>query len=250
MARSNSPKTAGPAGADVASGAARGRAVRRSAGAKRMGPPKGPRAENVAETREKLLRTAVAHFAQFGFDGARIEKICDDAALSPRMVYHYFVDKAGLYVATLERVLGQLRAQELALVTASQPPLEGLLTMFDFVFGHFSRHPELIRLLSAENLMHGRFLERSTDTPLVASPVIVQIRRLLDEGRRDGSVRAGIDSLHLYVTMVALSYFHRSNEYTLAIIFGRQLCAPEWQAEHGRIAREMLAAFLRPPAPE
>jgi hypothetical protein len=61
----------------------------------------------------------------------------------------------------------------------SSEPLEGLLTMFEFTFRHFAKHPELIRLLSAENLMEGEFLKVSETTPLVASPVIGHITTLL-----------------------------------------------------------------------
>jgi len=51
--------------------------------------------------------------------------------------------------------------------------------------------------------------------------------------------------LHLYVVMVALSYFHRSNAHTLSTIFQTDLLAPAWQAQHKKTAADMLAAYLR-----
>jgi AcrR family transcriptional regulator len=215
---------------------------------KRMGAPSGPRAANVAETRERILKAAITQFAQHGFAGARIEAICAEADVNGRMVYHYYVDKAGLYLAVLEHVLGELRVEELKLDVSSLEPLTGLLTMFDFTFGHFSRHPELIRLLSAENLMEAKFLSASQRTPVVASPVIAHIRTLLERGEADGSIRRGIDAVHLYVVMVALSYFHKSNVYTLAIIFGPHLLTDAWQADHGVVARQALRSYLLPTA--
>lgn len=213
---------------------------------KRMGAPSGPRAANIAETRERILRAAIAQFAQNGFDGARVESICRAADVTPRMVYHYYTDKAGLYVAVLEQVLGELRTEELKLDVSSGDPRAGLLTMFDFIFGHFAAHPELIRLLSAENLMEGEFLKNSVATPEVASPVVEHIDTLLRRGEEAGSVRAGIDALHLYVVMVALSYFHKSNAYTLSWIWNEDLGSKEWLADHYAIARQMLEAFLEP----
>lgn len=213
-----------------------------------MGAPSGPRAANVAETREKILRAAILQFSRHGFAGARIDRICIDAGVNPRMIYHYFSDKAGLYLAVLEQVLGELRVEELKLEVDSSEPLEGLLTMFEFTFRHFANRPELIRLLSAENLMEAEFLKSSEQTPVVASPVIGHITAFLQKGVANGSVRPGVDPLHLYVMMVALSYFHKSNAYTLGIIFETDLTTDSWQEQHFAMARDVLAAYLRKPS--
>jgi AcrR family transcriptional regulator len=211
---------------------------------KRIGAPSGPRAVNIAETRERILKAAIDQFSQGGFSGARIELICKHADVTSRMIYHYFGDKAGLYVAVLEHVLGKLRTEELKLDVSKSAPLDGLLTMFDFIHEHFAAHPELIRLLSAENLLEGAFLKNSTATPSVASPVVQHINTLLQRGEADGSIRAGLDPLHLYVVMVGLSYFHKSNVYTLSIIWGQSMVSEGWQRDHKAFARDMLATFL------
>lgn len=216
---------------------------------RRMGAPSGPRAANVAETRERILRAAVDQFARQGFAGARVETICAEAGVNPRMIYHYFSDKAGLYVAVLERVLGDLRVEELKVEVDASEPFEGLMTLFEFTFHHFANHPELIRLLSAENLLEAEFLGSSVSTPVAASPVIGHIRTLLEKGGASGTVRPGVDPLHLYVTMVALSYFHKSNAYTLGVIFRSDITTAEWQAQHLAMARDLLATYLRPPLP-
>lgn len=215
---------------------------------KRIGAPSGPRAANVAETKDRILRAAIGQFAKHGFAGARIEAICADANVNGRMVYHYYADKAGLYLAVLEHVLGQLRVEELKLDVSRSEPMAGLLTMFEFTFGHFAKHPELIRLLSAENLSEARTLRTSQQTPIVASPVIAQIAELLRRGEADRTIRSGIDPVHLYVVMVGLSYFHKSNAHTLSIIFGPHLMEEPWLSDHRAVAREVLSSFLRPPA--
>ncbi len=215
---------------------------------KPMGAPTGSREVNVAETREKILRAAISQFSQHGFTGARVDAICTAADVNQRMVYHYYTDKAGLYVAVLEHVLGQLRTEELKLKfdALSADPLDGLMHMFAFTFNHFAKHPELIRLLSAENLMEASFLRNSVATPLVASPVLSQIAALLKKGAAQGSVRDGIDPLHLYVMMVGLSYFHKSNAFTLAHIFDAPLTGVRWQKAHYEHARDMLLSYLTP----
>ena len=160
------------------------------------------------------------------------------------MIYHYFGGKDQLYVAVLEHVLGQLRAEELKLDFEQVGPVEGMMQLFDFTYDHFGQHPELIHILSGENLLRARFLKKSSRTPVVASPLIAMIAELLSRGEKAKLFRRGIDPLQLYVAMVGFAYFHRSNAHTLSVIFQSDVLGDDWQAEHKRYAKEMILGFL------
>jgi AcrR family transcriptional regulator len=196
-------------------------------------------------TRERILRTAIAEFSEKGYNGARVLTICRKSRANPRMIYHYFGGKDRLYVAVLEHVLGELRREELKLDIEHVGPVEGMMQLFDFTYEHFGKHPELIHLLSGENLLRARFLKKSSKTPVVASPLIDLIGQLLRKGEASGDFRRDIDPLQLYVTMVGFAYFHRSNAHTLSVIFKSDILAPGWQDEHRRYAREMTLRFLK-----
>jgi len=199
---------------------------------------------NAEETRERILQAGIAEFSAHGFSGARIDRIAAAASINIRMLYHYFGDKAGLYVAVLERVLGNLRHEELKVDVDHVSPTDGMVQLFEFIDGHFHAHPELISLLSAENLQRAVFLKRSRETPLMSSPVIGHIEKLLRRGAAEGLFRPAIDPLHLYVVMVALSYFHRSNAHSLTAIFGVDVGERSWQAEHSRIAKAVVLGYV------
>lgn len=196
-------------------------------------------------TRERILRTAIAEFSEKGFSGARVLTICRKSRANPRMIYHYFGGKDRLYVAVLEHVLGELRAEELKLDVEHVGPVDGMMQLFDFTYEHFGAHPELIHILSGENLLRARFLKKSSKTPVVASPLISMIGELLKRGEKARIFRRGIDPLQLYVSMVGFAYFHRSNAHTLSVIFKSDILKSDWQAEHKRYAREMLLGFLK-----
>jgi AcrR family transcriptional regulator len=196
-------------------------------------------------TRERILRTAIAEFSEKGYSGARVLTICRKSRANPRMIYHYFGGKDRLYVAVLEHVLGELRAEELKLDVEHVGPVDGMMQLFDFTYEHFGAHPELIHILSGENLLRARFLKKSSKTPVVASPLIAMICELLKRGEKAKIFRRGIDPLQLYVSMVGFAYFHRSNAHTLSVIFKSDILKPDWQAEHRRYAREMLLGFLK-----
>lgn len=201
---------------------------------------------NPEETRRRILDAATDEFARHGFEGGRIDRIARSASANQRMIYHYFGDKAGLYVAVLEQALSRLRMEEMKLDMDAMAADEGLLQLFDFISGHFEGHPELVKLLSGENLLEAAYLKRSDATPVISSPLLGLIEGLLARGGADGSVRAGLDPLHLYVTMVALSYFHLSNGATLSVIFDTDLARPDWRRDHRAMARAMLRAYLLP----
>jgi AcrR family transcriptional regulator len=195
-------------------------------------------------TRAALLAAATEEFARHGYAGARIDRLVKRAGTSVRMVYHYFGSKTGLYISVLEEAMRSLRQEELKLELDHVEPLDGLLRLLDFIYDHFEAHPELISLLSAENLQSARYLKQSKAIKRMSSPVIALIDKLVCQGIAAGRLRPDLDSLQLYVTMVALSYFHLSNVHTLSVIFDQDLRRPAWRAERRAAVRAMLACYL------
>jgi Tetracyclin repressor-like, C-terminal domain len=64
---------------------------------------------------------------------------------------------------------------------------------------------------------------------------------LASENEAEGVFRPGIDPLQLYVSMVALSYFHISNVPTLSHLFGT--ASGQWKTQRRRHVTEMMIAF-------
>ncbi|MBK5961836.1 hypothetical protein CCR97_27035 [Rhodoplanes elegans] len=59
-------------------------------------------ARRPALTRERLLRAALAVFADHGYAGASVRRICQRARANPAAVKHYFGNKEGLYQEVLQ----------------------------------------------------------------------------------------------------------------------------------------------------
>jgi AcrR family transcriptional regulator len=195
-------------------------------------------------TFERILSAAMVEFCRHGLNGARVDRIVAAARINPRMLYHYFGSKAGLYVAVLDRAYGELRTRERALQLQDLSPLEGMRRLMDFTFDHFGSHPDLIQLINSENLLHARYLKRSKQAALT-SPLVAAIRDLLRRGERDGTFRRGVDPVQLYVSITALSYFHVSNRFTLSTIFEADLANRRWIGERRVHAREVLLSYLQ-----
>lgn len=214
----------------------------RAASAKAAKPTQRPR--DAAATSERILRSAIAEFAQNGYAGARIDAIARGADANMRMLYHYFGSKDALYVRVLETVFDDIRIQEQRLKLNNMAPLEAMVKLFDFTFTHFAANPLFVRILASENLLGAKFLRQSTRVSTLSSPLLLAIKEVLSRGEDEGVFRRGIDPLQLYVSMVAMSYVHISNAPTLSHLFGANLSSPSWKTRRRRHTTEMMIAFL------
>jgi TetR/AcrR family transcriptional regulator len=204
-----------------------------------------PRAtRNAAATAERILQAAIKEFAEHGYMGARIDGIAKRAGANIRMLYHYFGSKEELYLHVLENVFAGIRTQEQTLHLRDLEPLDAMGRLFDFTYDHFAANPLFIRILIGENLADARHLQRSKVVQALSSPLLVAIDEVLRRGVAQGVFRARIDPLQLYVSIVALSYFHISNGPTLSWLFDADLAEPLWRAQRKEHARGMLLAYL------
>lgn len=62
-------------------------------------------------TRRRLLEAASAEFAEYGFAGARVERIGDAAESNKAQIYRYFGDKAKLFDTVVEQATAEMEAE-------------------------------------------------------------------------------------------------------------------------------------------
>ena len=72
----------------------------------------GVRQLSAQATRESILRAAIKIFAKHGFNGGSVEKISKAAKSYDRMIYYYFGNKEGLFVAALEEIYRRFNEAE------------------------------------------------------------------------------------------------------------------------------------------
>jgi AcrR family transcriptional regulator len=185
-------------------------------------------------TRAAILAAATQEFAEKGFGGARVDSIALRAGTNKRMLYHYYGDKEALYLAVLEEAYAGIRGAEATLDLEHREPEEGLRELALFTWRYFVEHPEFISLLNTENLMRARFLKGSQRIRAMHSHLMEQLSSVLQRGERKGVFARGLDPLHVYLSIASMAVFYLSNQYTLSVIFGRELGAAEqlaaWEA--------------------
>jgi len=202
------------------------------------------RARNPEQTRSALLEAAANEFAQYGFDGARVERIVRAAGCNMRMLYHYFQSKENLYLEVLEGVYSDIRQREQGLDLESLPPLSAIRQLTRFTWDHISANRLFIDIGRNENLVGGRFISQSKTISEMSSPLIRQIAGVIARGRESAVFRHDVDALQLYISIVALSAHHLGNVHTLSAVFQTDLSSPDWIAERRKHVEVMVLRML------
>ena len=167
------------------------------------------------ETREALLKAAVAEFAREGYGGARVDRISRAAKSNDRMLYYYFKSKEKLFHQVIEHCYADLVACEEALDLDFSRPREALAALVAFNWNYYWERPELLSILASENLFKGRHV-RNNIRRSFADTQLGMIDRVLASGVARGEFRGDCDRFHLYLSILSLTYFYRANLYTLS----------------------------------
>src|SRR5215472_16399614 len=123
--------------------------------------PPEERERDPEATRRNILEIATEEFAEKGFSGARVDDIAARTNTSKRMIYYYFGDKEGLFVAVLERAYSRIRQIEAALELAQIEPESALRALVGFTFDYYNANESFVRLVMTENIHNGVHLARS-----------------------------------------------------------------------------------------
>ncbi|MGW2169486.1 TetR family transcriptional regulator [Streptomyces sp. NPDC001705] len=150
-------------------------------------------------TRARIFDAAVAEFSAVGIGGARIERIAERAKANKSLIYRYFGGKEQLFAAVLVGKLKQL------VETVSIDP-ESVAEYVGKLFDYHVAHPEMIRLMMAEEFHSGTAeVPGQEDRTRYYSSKAHAVRTAQEQGRADTSLDAR--SLVLALTGLVSWYF-------------------------------------------
>lgn len=200
---------------------------------------------NPERTRAAILHAATTEITAKGLSGARVDAIAERAGVNKRMLYHYFGDKDGLYLAVLEDTYATIRNAEIGLNLTKLDPVAGMRKLVLFTWRYFIDHPEFLSLLVTENMNRASYLKKSRKIRQLHTPLIGMIEKLLKRGAEQGVFRAGVDPVELYISVAGLGFFYMSNRHTLSTIFGINLSAPGRLAKRGEHVVDVVLGYLK-----
>jgi AcrR family transcriptional regulator len=149
----------------------------------KAGGPRGPgrpRTADVEDTRAKIVLAARNLFSEKGFLGTSMRSIAARAGVDPALIRHYFGDKSGLLVATMQLPFNPLELIRPMLAGGPNGLGERIVTTF---LTAWDQHPEVISGLI-------RTTVASSDSPaaaleLMRNVVLTELRAVLTGPDRD-----------------------------------------------------------------
>ncbi|MBJ3776952.1 TetR family transcriptional regulator [Acuticoccus sp. 2012] len=215
--------------------------------AKPAGRPKArPATRDAGRSRAAILDAATVEFTAHGFGGASVNEVAARAGINKRMLYHYYGNKEGLFLAVLENAYARIRSAERELELDHLDPSEGVRRLVLFTWDYYVENPEFLSLLNNENMHKAVHLKTSDKIREMHSPLIDTLAALLARGAEAGTFRRDVDAVQLYISIAALGFFYLSNQHTLSTIFGRDLGDSAALAARREHSADVIMGYLRP----
>lgn len=136
-----------------------------------------------------IIDAALTCFARSGYDGAKVADICREAAIGSGTFFHYFPTKLGVLLGVLE-----LGTAETAEFFEGLHAADGTAAVLAYV-AHESeslrdeRAPGFIRAVGAVATEHRVANELAANEELIRG----RLRPWVEQGQRDGSIRADLE---------------------------------------------------------
>src|SRR6056297_1236182 len=200
-----------------------------------------------AATRQRIVRSAYDEFAEYGFDGARVDRIVERAEISKNLLYHHFEGKEDLFIRVMEIVYQEMRICHQDTLLINLDPREAMAKLVRDTFAHFVKSPHAINLMNSENLHRAKHIKTSKLIRDMYNPLLENIKVILEKGQEAGHFRNNVDPIELYISISGLGYFYLSNQYTLGTIFNRKLATKQGIKDRTEHIVDVIMTYLQTP---
>jgi TetR/AcrR family transcriptional regulator len=196
------------------------------------------------QTRAEIVAAAERHFAEFGFEAARLEDIAADVGIRRAAIFYHFGDKQELYEAVLEEVFGGAMAALPSQGSAAERLEASLTGWIDYV----ARRPSVARLIlrEAANAQPGAV----SPFARAGSTNVRWFRAVIDEGVASGELKPLTDPHRFISLMGATTVYHFAAMPWLTLDSSIDPWSPAELEKHKReillVARTMLGIPSRP----
>lgn len=198
---------------------------------------------NPEKTRAKLLQAGRDLFALRGFSGVAVDEIVAAAGCNKRMLYHYFGNKEGIYLAVLREVFATLEAVEADYTAANDDPRVALRKLIASYFKFLRNNSDFTRLLMWENLNQGKCFAEHPDL-LSKSPILEYLDKIIQQAKLEAGNGFEGDARRLLIAIIGLCYVPFSNCHTLRHSIGIDLTQTSELKRHLTFVQDSIETLL------
>jgi TetR/AcrR family transcriptional regulator, fatty acid metabolism regulator protein len=144
-----------------------------------------------ADKRRRILEAAISVFARKGYFAARVSDVAKKAGVADGTIYLYFQNKEDILVRLFDEVMSEHVVQAGEAVRALPSAPERLRAIAARHLSVLGANRDLAVVFQVELRRSTRFMERFTASWL--HDYFELLDRVMEEGQRDGSLRADIN---------------------------------------------------------
>ena len=202
--------------------------------------------EAAADMRRALLDAGKTEFANYGYDGARLERIAAKVGCAKRMLYYYFGNKKDVYLAVIEQSYSDIRESEEMLNLDAMAPLQALHALAQKSFEYHEQNLEFTRLVLQENFQGGEMLGQISKTDLLRKAALDPVERILERGAKQGVFRSGISAVDVHYLISALSSFRVDHAATWRSLLEVDLLGDSLRERHLQLLLDQITRLVAP----
>ena len=196
-------------------------------------------------SQNKILLAARSEFVKYGFDGARVDRIATKAKVNKQLIYYYFKSKDLLFTEVLKLSYQQLRKEEEKINIDNMTAYEAMLNLIVVNWNYYQKNPDLIFLLSSENLMRARHVKEHLATFLEINKSWGNLtREIIAKGKEDRTIRDNLDPMQLNISIAALVIFYITNGPTLSLLYDTDLASTEEKEKRLQAIKETIGEYI------
>lgn len=140
-------------------------------------------------TEKKIKMAGLQEFAQYGLEGARVDRIARKAKINKAMIYYHFKSKEDLYESILTEFYTQIFPRIIERLPQNMGPeekLEAIITYFIDLISKMDQN--FVRMMLRELSSGGKYFKKLM-LPNVIMPMMGIVQNLFTEGMQKGSFK-------------------------------------------------------------
>lgn len=160
------------------------------------------------DTLNQILNAAVSIFAKYGYAGARMDKIAEEAGVNKATIYYNIGNKDALYEKVLHRLFGNAISAAEKQIEAIDCPVKKLKNFIMGIANEIDNHPGIPNILMWEHASGGNNLPE-----MVASEIarmIMNLAQILEQGANEGVFKK-VSPMFIQLMIVPPLMFYRTS---------------------------------------
>jgi TetR/AcrR family transcriptional regulator len=180
------------------------------------------RIKDSKKSKEDILKAAEQEFSDKGLYGTRVDEIAKKANINKRMIYEYFGSKENLYKSVLVEVYSRLSQMEIKSLANEGTCTQKIRNIIQTYFEFLRDNPSFVSMVLWENLNKARYFNE-LNIKAIKDPTIDFLRRIIAEGKQNGSFRSEIDADQIIFSLLTYTFSYYSNRYTMSKLMQKKL---------------------------